>query len=289
MSRAKSTGDSSRIEADSRTQAFVKLFESYGEMIVSRISAGIGQPIDPTFLKKVNETVEPILRRQVENLVKDYQRATYESVTGDAIKSEEVAYRTRHPRRRRHHLRFITLSIADLVALDKEDDKQTAARTPMFPKELLEGIDNWTRQILAPEQIDEVNLAAFKALDRLDVITGNAVTMPDRELWRHLHELDDSMEMIVPALVPFLQRFKQDFEATLTQMQRAIGQGSGGKVQLNAKLWDLLFARMFGGLLRQIGANERPDQVAKVGESDRIVIADVTEQYRKWRAANQLK
>jgi hypothetical protein len=287
--RAKSASDASRIEADSRTQDFVNLFQKYGEMIVGHIAGSLDRPIDPSFLSKVNETVEPMLRRQVEELVKDYQRVTYEAVTGDAINPGEIAYRTRFPRRRRHHLRFITLSFADLVELGDEAPGKAMARGVVFPKVLLEGIDAWTRQILDLDQIDQINRAAFKALDRLDVITGDAVTMADRELWLHLHELDDGMDMIVPALLPFLQKFRQDFEGTLTHMQRSIGFGTGGKVVLNAKQWDLLFARIFGQLLRQIGANERPDQAAGIEEADRLLIVEVAEQYRKWRAANQLK
>jgi hypothetical protein len=273
-----------RIEGDARTQDFVNLFQRYGEMIVSHISTGIGQPIDPKFLNKVNDTVKPLLRQQVEELVKDYQRATYEALTGDTIERDEISYRTQFPRRRRHHLRFLTLAFADLVHLD-EDSSEKA----MFPKIILEGIDLWVRQSFNPDEIDEIGMRAFRALDHLDIISGVSKMDSDREMWRQLHEQDNAMALICPVLVPFLQKFNTDFEEARTHMQRAISQGTKGQVLLNAKSWDLLFARIFGRLLKLVGANENPEMAAKVGEVDRAIISVAMDKYRTWRAANQLR
>ena len=278
MGKAKSTGAARRIESDARTQDFVNLFQRYGEMVVEHIASGIGQPIDPSFLEKVNEMVKPMLRHHVEELVKDYQRATYEAATGDSINSNEVAYRTQFPRRRRHHLRFLTLAFADLVQLDPDNPTKS-----MFPKILLEGVDLWVRQIFSSAQIDEINLAAFQALDRLDIIANASKEENDREMWRQLHELDDAMALVCPVMVPFLKHFNKDFDGAQTHMQRAISQGTNGVVLLNAKSWDLLFARLFGKLLRQVGANE-----TGVSDSDRKVIMVTIERYRNWRTANQL-
>jgi hypothetical protein len=72
-------------------------------------------------------------------------------------------------------------------------------------------------------------------------------------------------------------------------MQRLIGTGSEGRVQLNAKMWDLLFARIFGRLLRFVGAEERPEMADTLDEESRRIITTVMTSYRRWRKDNQLK
>jgi hypothetical protein len=89
--------------------------------------------------------------------------------------------------------------------------------------------------------------------------------------------------------VPLLKPFSEDFEGARTHMQRLIGTGSEGRVQLNAKMWDLLFARIFGRLLRFVGAEERPEMAAKLDDETRRIIGAVMTQYRRWRKENQLK
>ena len=65
-----------------------------------------------------------------------------------------------------------------------------------------------------------------------------------------------------------------------------IGAGSEGRVQLNAKSWDLLFARIFGRIMRVAGTEESFVGCDKDAAS---VINGVLGSYRKWRAENQLK
>ncbi|HMA49198.1 MAG TPA: hypothetical protein VKP60_05555, partial [Magnetospirillaceae bacterium] len=212
--------------------------------------------------------------------------------------AEEVGYRVQFPRRRRYHLRFLTLSFSDLVAFDEKalvvlpdggKIKKGENSPAIFSKSILEGIDLWSRQVLSRDDIEAANMVAFRALDRLDITADSEKTESDRELWRRLFELDDAMKLICPVLIPFLKDFNHDFEGARTQMQRAIGTGSEGRVQLNAKMWDLLFARIFGRLLRYIGGEERPDMAAQLDEETRNIIAGVTVNYRKWRKENQLK
>lgn len=287
-----------RIEADPRTDEFVLLFQRYGETVLGHIANSTGHKVDPVMLDRVNKEVEPMLRGRVETLVKDYLLAAYESLTGEEIDVEEVGYRVQFPRRRRYHLRFLTLSFSDLVAFDekalvllpdgnkvKKGDKSPA----IFSKSILEGIDLWSRAVLDKGDIEAADLIAFRALDRLDITSDGLPTEQDRDLWRRLHELSDGMALICPVLVPLLRPFQADFEGARTQMQRLIGSGSENRIQLNAKMWDLLFARIFGRLLRYVGAEERPDHAAKVDDDSRAVITGALVQYRKWRAENQLK
>lgn len=287
-----------RIEADPRTEEFVVLFQRYGETVVNHVARNIGRPVDPNMLNKVNRQVEPMLRQRIEALVKDYLRTAYETLTGEEVEAEEVGYRVQFPRRRRYHLRFMTLSFSDLVAFDEKalvmlpdggKIKKGEQSPAIFSKSILEGIDQWSRQVLSREDIEAANMVAFRALDRLDITADTDKPETDRELWRRLYELDDAMSLVCPVLIPFLKEFHHDFEGARTTMQRAIGTGSEGRVQLNAKMWDLLFARIFGRLLRYIGGEERPELVAQLDEETRNIIAGVTVNYRKWRKENQLK
>jgi hypothetical protein len=239
-----------------------------------------------------------MLRQRIEALVKDYLRTAYETLTGEDVEAEEVGYRVQFPRRRRYHLRFMTLSFSDLVAFDEKamivlpdggKIKKGENSPAVFSKSILEGMDLWARQVLNSQDIEAANMIAFKALDRLDITADTERSESDRDLWRRLFELDDAMGLVCPVLMPFLREFYRDFEGARTQMQRAIGIGSEGRVQLNAKMWDLLFARIFGRLLRYVGGEERPDMVAQLDEESRTVIVGVTANYRRWRKENQLK
>jgi hypothetical protein len=287
-----------RIEADPRTEEFVVLFQRYGETVVNHVARNIGREVDPNMLNKVNRQVEPMLRQRIEALVKDYLRTAYETLTGEEVEAEEVGYRVQFPRRRRYHLRFITLAFSDLVAFDEKalvmlpdggKIKKGETSPAVFAKSILEGIDLWSRQVLSRTDIEAANMVAFRALDRLDITADTEKTESDRELWRRLFELEDAMKLICPVLMPFLTEFHRDFEGARTTMQRAIGSGSGGQVQLNAKMWDLLFARIFGRLLRYVGAEERPEMAAQLDEETRTVISGVMAHYRRWRKENQLK
>jgi len=292
------SGRARRIEADPRTEEFVILFRRYGETVVQHVANTTGNAIDAAILDKVNRQVEPMLRQRVESLVKDYLRTAYQTLTGEMVDAEEVGYRVQFPRRRRYHLRFMTLAFSDLVAFDDKalvvlpdggKIKKNENSTAMFPKSLLEGIDAWSRQVLDKHDMQSANNAAFRALDRLDVTADPAAAEGDRDLWRRLFDMPDAMALICPVLMPFLQAFAKDFEGARTHMQRAIGSGSDGRVQLNAKMWDLLFARIFGRLLRYVGAGERPEMAAQVDDESRRIITGVMTQYRKWRKENQLK
>jgi len=287
-----------RIETDPRTEEFVVLFQRYGETVVSHVARNIGREIDPNMLTKVNRQVEPMLRQRIEALVKDYLRTAYETLTGELVDAEEVGYRVQFPRRRRYHLRFLTLAFSDLVAFDEKalvmlpdggKLKKGETSPAVFAKSILEGIDLWTRQVLSRTDIKAANMIAFRALDRLDITADVERSESDRDLWRRLFELEDAMKLVCPVLMPFLTEFHRDFEGARTQMQRAIGSGSGGQVQLNAKMWDLLFARIFGRLLRYVGAEERPDMASQLDEETRITIIGVMANYRRWRKENQLK
>jgi len=287
-----------RIETDPRTEEFVVLFQRYGETVVSHVARNIGREIDPNMLTKVNRQVEPMLRQRIEALVKDYLRTAYETLTGELVDAEEVGYRVQFPRRRRYHLRFLTLAFSDLVAFDEKalvmlpdggKLKKGETSPAVFAKSILEGIDLWTRQVLSRTDIKAANMIAFRALDRLDITADAERSESDRDLWRRLFELEDAMKLVCPVLMPFLTEFHRDFEGARTQMQRAIGSGSGGQVQLNAKMWDLLFARIFGRLLRYVGAEERPDMASQLDEETRITIIGVMANYRRWRKENQLK
>jgi hypothetical protein len=287
-----------RIEADPRTEEFVVLFQRYGETVVNHVARNIGRPVDPNILSKVNRQVEPMLRQRIEALVKDYLRTAYETLTGEEVEAEEVGYRVQFPRRRRYHLRFLTLAFSDLVAFDEKalvilpdggKIKKGEHSPAVFSKSILEGIDLWSRQVLDRSDIEAANLVAFKALDRLDITADSERKESDRELWRRLFEFEDSMSLVCPVLMPFLREFHRDFEGARTQMQRAIGTGSEGRVQLNAKMWDLLFARIFGRVLRYVGGEERPDMAAQLDEKSRAIITGVTASYRRWRKENQLK
>lgn len=287
-----------RIEADPRTEEFVVLFQRYGETVVGHVARNIGREVDPRMLDKVNRQVEPLLRQRIEALVKDYLRTAYETLTGEEVEAEEVGYRVQFPRRRRYHLRFLTLSFSDLVAFDEKalvvlpdggKIKKGENSPAVFPKSILEGIDAWSRQVLDSEDIEAANMVAFKALDRLDITADLEAEESDRDLWRRLYEMDDAMKLICPVLLPLLRPFAEDFEGARTQMQRLIGNGSEGRVQLNAKMWDLLFARMFGRLLRFVGTEERPEMVAALDDETRKIIATVMTSYRRWRKDNQLK
>lgn len=302
MSREKSddkpAARARRIEADPRTDEFVTLFQRYGETVLGHIAKNTGRPIDPMMLVRVNREVEPMLRKRIEVLVKDYLTTAYETLTGEAINPDEVGYRVQFPRRRRYHLRFLTLSFSDLVAFDEKalvllpDGKKLKKGDPspaLFPKTLLEGVDVWTRTVLDKGLIEEANMIAFRALDRLDITTDHISNESDRDLWRRLYELPDAMALVCPILLPLLKPFSTDFEGARTQMQRVIGSGSDGRVQLNAKMWDLLFARIFGRLLKFVGAGERPDLVNDVDTDSRAVIAKVAANYRKWRGENHLR
>jgi hypothetical protein len=287
-----------RIEADPRTDEFVLLFQRYGETVLGHIARSTGHEFDPTMLLKVNREVEPMLRSRIEALVKDYLVTAYESLTGEPIDSEEVGYRVQFPRRRRYHLRFLALSFSDLIAFDEKalvvlpdgkKMKKGETSAAVFPKSILEGIDAWSRAVLGKIDIEAANMTAFRALDRLDISAECDYHESDRDLWRRLHELPDAMALICPILMPLLVPFHEDFEGARTQMQRLIGAGSEGRVQLNAKMWDLLFARIFGRLLRYIGAEERPDFAAEIDPGARLAIAQILVNYRRWRAENQLK
>ena len=279
-----------RIENDPRTEEFVTLFQRYGETVVEHVAKNIGRPVDPGMLTRVNRQVEPLLRQRIEALVKDYLREAYETLTGEDIQAEEVSYRVQFPRRRRYHLRFVTLAFSDLIAFDETAAaKKGEAASTVFPKIILEGMDLWSRQVLTGPDIESANMAAFRALDRLDVTSTTDAREPDRDQWRRLYDMEDAVDLICPVLVPFLREFHRDFENARTQMQRAIGTGSDGRVQLNAKMWDLLFSRIFGRLLRFVGLNERPEMAAQVDEDTRKMIASVMASYRRWRKENQLK
>jgi hypothetical protein len=54
-------------------------------------------------------------------------------------------------------------------------------------------------------------------------------------------------------------------------------------------MWDLLFARIFGRLLRFVGAEERPEMAEKIDDESRRIITGVMTHYRRWRKENQLK
>lgn len=287
-----------RIEADPRTEEFVVLFQRYGETVVNHVARNIGREVDPRMLDKVNRQVEPMLRQRIEALVKDYLRTAYETLTGEEVEAEEVGYRVQFPRRRRYHLRFLTLAFSDLVAFDEKalvmlpdggKIKKGETSPAVFPKSLLEGIDAWSRQVLDSRDIESANMVAFKALDRLDISTDTDAVESDRDLWRRLYEMDDAMDLICPVLLPLLKPFADDFEGARTQMQRLIGTGSEGRVQLNAKMWDLLFARIFGRLLRFVGAEERPEMAEKISDESRRIITGAMTHYRRWRKENQLK
>lgn len=279
-----------RIENDPRTEEFVTLFQRYGETVVEHVAKNIGRPVDPGMLTRVNRQVEPLLRQRIEGLVKDYLREAYETLTGEEIHAEEVSYRVQFPRRRRYHLRFVTLAFSDLIAFDeKAAAKAGESASTIFPKMILEGMDLWSRQVLTGPDIETANMAAFRALDRLDVTSDPDIRESDRDQWRRLYDMEDAVDLVCPVLVPFLREFNRDFEEARTQMQRAIGAGSDGRVQLNAKMWDLLFSRIFGRLLRFVGLNERPEMAAKVDEDTRKLIANVMTTYRRWRKENQLK
>jgi hypothetical protein len=287
-----------RIEADPRTEEFVVLFQRYGETVVNHVARTIGRPVDPKMLDKVNRQVEPMLRQRIESLVKDYLRTAYETLTGEEVEAEEVGYRVQFPRRRRYHLRFLTLAFSDLVAFDDKalvvlpdggKLKKGEHSPAVFSKSLLEGVDLWSRQVLDKHDIAAANMVAFRALDRLDISAEAEPVESDRDLWRRLHDMDDAMALICPVLVPLLRPFHEDFENARTHMQRAIGSGSEGRVQLNAKMWDLLFARIFGRLLRFVGAGERPEMAAQLDEDARQIVTGVMTQYRRWRKENQLK
>jgi hypothetical protein len=294
----KSPGKPRRIEADPRTEEFVVLFQRYGETVVNHVARTIGRDVDPRMLDKVNRQVEPMLRQRIEALVKDYLRTAYETLTGEEVEAEEVGYRVQFPRRRRYHLRFLTLAFSDLVAFDEKalvilpdggKIKKGETSPAVFPKSLLEGIDSWSRQVLDSRDIESANMVAFKALDRLDITAQTEAVESDRELWRRLYEMEDAMDLICPVLLPLLKPFAEDFDGARTTMQRLVGTGSEGRVQLNAKMWDLLFARIFGRLLRFVGAEERPDMAAKLDDQSRRIITAVMTHYRRWRKENQLK
>lgn len=294
----KSAKRARRIEADPRTEEFVTLFQRYGETVLGHIARNIGRPIDPLMLSRVNREVEPMLRSRIELLVKDYLATAYETLTGEPINPEEVGYRVQFPRRRRYHLRFLALSFADLVAFDEKallllpDGKKMkkGEKSPaIFPKSILEGIDGWARALLSKEGMEDANMQAFHALDRLD-ITGDVQNKEsDRDLWRRLHEMEGGIQLVCPVLTPLIQPFSIDFDGARTEMQRFIGVGSDGQVQLNAKMWDLLFARIFGRLLKYVGEEERPDLALQVDRTSRQILNKVSASYRQWRRENQLK
>jgi hypothetical protein len=294
----KSASKARRIEADPRTEEFVVLFQRYGETVVNHVARNIGREVDPRMLDKVNRQVEPMLRQRVEALVKDYLRTAYETLTGEEVEAEEVGYRVQFPRRRRYHLRFLTLAFSDLVAFDEKalvmlpdggKLKKGESSPAVFPKSILEGIDSWSRTVLDSHDIEAANMVAFRALDRLDITADGESMESDRELWRRLYDMDNAMELICPVLLPLLRPFAEDFEGARTQMQRLIGTGSESRVQLNAKMWDLLFARIFGRLLRFVGAEERPEMAAELDDESRKIIVAAMTSYRRWRKENQLK
>ena len=289
-----------RIEADPRTEEFVILFQRYGETVVNHVAKTMGRPVDTTLLDRINSQVEPLLRQRVQALVNDYLLSAYESLTGEAIEPSEVGYRVKFPRRHRYHLRFLTLSFADLIAFDekalivlpdggkiKKNENGTAA---VFPKALLEGVDMWSRQVLDLRDLEAANMMAFKALDRLDVTaaTDAEILESDRDLWRRLFEMDDALELICPVLLPLLKAFAQDFDGARTVMQRLIGNGSDGRVQLNAQMWDLLFSRMFGRLMK-MAVTEGPENADRLDDQARQLLVVVSTYYRRWRKDNQLK
>jgi len=298
MSETKPLRRARRIEADPRTDEFVTLFQRYGETVLAYIAHQTQQPIDSKLLGRINREVEPVLRSRVESLVKDYLQTAYQTLTGENVEPQEVGYRVQFPRRRRFHLRLLTLSFSDLVSFDDRAHQwrpngktlRPAPQPPtLFPKSLIDGIDLWTRQSLEGSDIVAANRIAFQALDRLDVTADGVTHESDRDLWRRLHDLDDATTLICPVLKPLLQPFHRDFEGARTHMQRVIGHGSEGRVQLNAKKWDLLFARIFGRLLRTVGTAERPDFAAKVDAPARLMAGEVLKRYRKWRVENQFK
>src|SRR5579859_5604280 len=286
-----------RIEADPRTEEFVILFQRYGETVVNHVAKTMGRPVDTTLLDKINSQIEPLLRSRVESLVNDYLRSAYESLTGEEILPGEVGYRVKFPRRHRYHLRFLTLSFADLVAFDEtslivlpESGKLKKDSTTVFPKALLEGVDMWSRQVLDLRDLEAANMVAFKALDRLDVTadTDLEILERDRDLWRRLFEMDDALDLICPVLVPLLKPFAADFDGARTVMQRLIGNGSDGRVQLNAQMWDLLFSRLFGRLMK-LAVTEGPGGADKFDHSTLQLLTVVSTYYRRWRKDNQLK
>ena len=288
MSEQKPVRRVRRIEVDPRAEEIVTLFQRYGETVLSHFARQTGRVIDPAMLTKVNKEVEPMLRSRIEALVKDYLLTACESLTGEAIDPEEVGYRVQFPRRRRYHLRFLTLSFADLVMFDETAEGAKGKKDKIFSKTLLDGIDCWSRHVLTSEEMEAANRFALRALDRLE-ITAAELREDDRDLWRRLHEMPDAMQLIGPVLLPLLRPFHEDFEGARTQMQRLIGNGSEGRVQLDARMWDLLFARIFGRLLRFIGAEERPDLATEMPPAGRQLIKDVTARYRQWRTENRLK
>ena len=286
-----------RIEADPRTEEFVILFQRYGETVVNHVARAMGKPVDTTMLDRVNQQVEPLLRQRVEALVKDYLRSAYETLTGEEVEAEEVGYRVQFPRRRRYHLRFLTLSFSDLVAFDEKalivlpeggKLKKGEDSTAVFPKLLIEGVDLWSRQVLDTEDIESANMTAFKALDRLDVTADPDLPESDRNLWRRLFEMDDAMQLVCPVLLPLLKPFAADFDGARTVMQRLIGNGTNGIVQLNAQQWDLLFTRIFGRLLR-LAVTEGPEGADRLDGQARQLLTVVSTYYRRWRKDNQLK
>lgn len=286
-----------RIEADPRTEEFVILFQRYGETVVNHVARSMGRPVDTSLLDRVNQQVEPLLRQRVEALVKDYLRSAYETLTGEEVEAEEVGYRVQFPRRRRYHLRFLTLSFSDLVAFDEKalvvlpdggKLKKGEDSTALFPKVLVEGIDLWSRQVLDTVDIEAANMTAFKALDRLDVTADPDLPETDRNLWRRLFEMDDAMSLVCPVLLPLLKPFAADFDGARTVMQRLIGNGTNGIVQLNAQQWDLLFTRMFGRLLR-LAVTKGPDGADRLDDQARQLLTVVSTYYRRWRKDNQLK
>ena len=284
-----------RIEADPRTEEFVILFQRYGETVVSHVAKTMGQPVAPGLLDKINAQIEPLLRQRVEALVNDYLQTAYQSLTGEEIDPKEVGYRVKFPRRHRYHLRFLTLSFADLVAFDDkalivlpEGGKLKKDSTAVFPKLLLEGIDLWTRHVLDTEEFDTADKVAFKALDRLDVTADTGILESDRDLWRRLYEMDGALDLICPVLLPLLRPFASDFDGARTVMQRLIGNGTNGLVQLNAQMWDLLFSRLFGRLMK-LAVTEGPAGKEKFDRSSLQLLTSVSTYYRRWRKDNQLK
>jgi len=284
-----------RIEADPRTEEFVILFQRYGETVVSHVAKTMGQQVAPGLLDKINAQIEPLLRQRVESLVNDYLQTAYQSLTGEEIDPKEVGYRVKFPRRHRYHLRFLTLSFADLVAFDDkalivlpEGGKLKKDSTAVFPKLLLEGIDLWTRHVLDTEEFDAADRVAFKALDRLDVTADTGILESDRDLWRRLYEIDGALDLICPVLLPLLRPFAADFEGARTVMQRLIGNGTNGLVQLNAQMWDLLFSRLFGRLMK-LAMTAGPEGKDRFDHSAQQLLNAVSTHYRRWRKENQLK
>lgn len=298
-SAPKSGPKARRIEADPRTEEFVILFQRYGETVVNHVAKTMGRPVDTTLLDKINSQIEPLLRQRVESLVNDYLHTAYVSLTGEEIGPEEIGYRVKFPRRHRYHLRFLTLSFADLVAFDEkalivlpEGGKLKRGETSpaVFPKLLVEGVDMWSRQVLDLRDLEAANTVAFKALDRLDVTADiNAESVEsDRDLWRRLYDMDGGLELICPVLLPLLKPFAADFDGARTIMQRLIGNGSNGLVQLNAQMWDLLFSRLFGRLMK-LAVTEGPEGADRLDHQAQQILTIVSTYYRRWRKDNQLK